>query len=100
MNSIKEARKKKKLSISQWQAVIKLLEKKDWRPISPPNVDYTIMLKALATRFKETLPNLKSCQQTVYVKNRFIREGARLVSNILENNNIFNWEGYIVTVDI
>ena len=29
MNSIKEARKKKKLSISQRQAVIKLIEKKD-----------------------------------------------------------------------
>ena len=31
MNSIKEARKKKKLSISQRQAVIKLMEKKGQR---------------------------------------------------------------------
>ena len=42
MNSINEARKNKKLSISQRQAVIKLIEKKDrdkryiknWRPVS------------------------------------------------------------------
>ena len=56
-NSIKEARKNKKLSISQRQAVIKLIEKKDrdkryiknWRPISLLNVNYKITSKAPAT---------------------------------------------------
>ena len=51
MNSIKEARKNKKLIISQQQAVIKLIEKKDRdkryiktrRPISFLNVNYKIM---------------------------------------------------------
>ena len=84
MNSIKKARKNKKLSISQRQAVIKLTEKKDREkrcvknccPISLLNVDYKIMLKALATRLKETLTDLISCQQTVYVKNRFIGEAG------------------------
>ena len=108
MNSIKEARKKKKLSISQLQAVIKLIAKNDrdkryiknWHPISLLNVDYKIMSKALATRLKETLPDLISCQQTAYVKNRFIGEGGRLISDILEISNVFNLRGYIVTVDI
>ena len=39
------------------------------------------MSKALATRLKETLPDLISCQQTAYVKNRFIGEGG--ISNII-----------------
>ena len=62
--------------------MIRLIEKKDreicyiknWRPISLLDVDYKIMSKALTTRLKETLPDLISCQQTAYVKNRFIGE--------------------------
>ena len=85
-----EAREKKKLSTSQ--AVIRLIEKKgrdkrfikNWRPISLLNVDYKTVAKALATRLKETLPKLISFQQTGYVKNRFIGEGGRLISDILE----------------
>ena len=58
------------------------------------------MSKALATRLKETLPDLISCQQTAYVKNRFIGEGGRLISDILEISNVFNLRGYVVTVEI
>ena len=96
------------LSDSQRQAVIRFIEEKDreicyiknWLPISLPNVDYKIMSKALTTRLKEALPDLISCQQTAYVKNRFIGEGGRLISDILEISNVFNLRGYIVTVDI
>ena len=53
MNSIMEAREKKKLGTSQLQAVIKLIEKKErdkrfiknWCPISLLNVDYKIIAK-------------------------------------------------------
>ena len=80
MNSITEAREKMKLSTSQSQAVIKLIEKKkrykwfikNWRPVSLLNVDYKIITKASATRLKETLPKLISFQQLAYMKNRFI----------------------------
>ena len=106
MNSIMEARETKKLSTSQSQ--VKLIEKeerdkrviKNWRPISLLNVDYKIFDKALATRLKETLPKLISFQQILYVKNRFIGEWGRLISDILEMSESLNLKGYIVTVDV
>ena len=108
INSIMEAREEKKLSTSQRQAVIKLIEKKErdkqfiknWRSISLPNFDYKTIAKALATRLKETLPKLISFQQMTSVKNRFIGEGGRLISDILEIYECLNLKGYIVTVDI
>ena len=108
INSIMEAREEKKLSTSQRQAVIKLIEKKErdkqfiknWRSISLPNFDYKTIAKALATRLKETLPKLISFQQMASVKNRFIGEGGRLISDILEIYECLNLKGYIVTVDI
>ena len=107
MNSIMEAREEKKLSTSQRQAVIKLIEKKErdkrfiknWRSISLLNFDCKIIAKALATRLKETLPKLMSFQQTASVKNRFIGEGGRLISDILEISECLNLKVYIVTVD-
>ena len=103
MNSIMEVREKKKLSTSQHQAVIKLIEKKErdkrfiknWRPISILNVDYKIIAKTLATRLKETVPKLISFQQTAYVKNRFIDEGGRLISDILEISESLNLKGLL-----
>ena len=56
--------------------------------------------KALATMLQETLPKLISFQQTAYVKNRFIGEGGRLISDILGMSESLNLKGYIVTVDI
>ena len=49
---------------------------------------------------KETLPDLIPCQQTAYVKNRFIGEGGRLISDILEISDVLNLRGHIATVDI
>ena len=68
--------------------------------ISLLNVDYKVIAKELATRLKESLPKLISFQQTTYVKNRFIGEGGRLISDMLETSESLNLKGYIVTVDI
>ena len=97
---------KKELSTSQKQAVIKLIEKKKdhnkkfikvWRPIFLLNVDVKLISKVLSTQIKNLLPNLISNNQNVYVPNRFISEGGRLISNILETINILNMEGYLLT---
>ena len=91
ISSLKQAKERKELSISQRQAIIKLIEKKDrdkryiknWRPISLLNVDIKILSKALAKRLKEVLPCLISTQQTAYVQNRNIGESRRLRSDII-----------------
>ena len=58
------------LSISQRQAIIKLIEKKDrdksfiknWKPISLLNVDLKILSKALSEKLKRSFPDLISSQ--------------------------------------
>ena len=64
------------------------------------NVDYKIVSKAPAATLKDILPKTISSEQSAYVKNRFIVENGRLISDIIEVADLFNIEGYIVTMDI
>ena len=108
MKSVQCAKIKNEFSVSQKQAMIKLIEKKDkdkrfiknWRPISLLNVDVKIVSKALASRLKEILPSLVSSEQTAYVKNRIISESGRLISDIIDICDKQNINGYLVTMDI
>ena len=107
-NSLKQAKVNGSLSISQRQAVIKLLEKKDrdkrfvknWRPISLLNVDTKILSKAFAAKLKPILPSIVSSNQTAYVEKRCISESGRLISDIIEICDIENIPGYLVTMDL
>ena len=107
-NSMLYSKRHGSLSISQRQAIIKLLEKKErdkryienWRPISLLNVDTKIISKCLANRLKAVLPSIISHDQSAYVKGRFIGESTRLISDILELSDIFNVGGYLLTADI
>ena len=84
---------KGELSVSQKQAVITLIEKKNrgkcfiknWRPISLLNVDVKIASKALANRVKNVIPKLIAVDQTAYVKGRFIGESIRVINNLIEH---------------
>ena len=94
-----ETKEKVYLSISQRQAIIKLIENKDrdkrfiknWRPISLLNVDLKIISKSLSEKVKNFLPDLISSQQTAYVKNRHIGESGRLIPDVIEIAKIKNW---------
>ena len=96
------------LSTSQKQALIKILEKKNedkrfiknWRPVPLLNKNMEIISKVLSTKIKGVLPYLISSNQTAYVKNRFLSENGRLISDILEIAKTIALEGYLVTIDI
>ena len=80
MESVNQALHTKILSISQRQAVIKLIEKKDrdkhviknCRPISLLNVDTKILPKSISSKLKSALSTLISSQQTA--KNRLLEK--------------------------
>ena len=108
MYAIQKSYNIKQLCVSQRQAVIKLVEKKgrdkrfikNWKPISLLNVDTKLILKVLAERLENVLPDIISKNQTAYVNNRFISEGGRLINDLLEVCDTLNKKGYLVTTDI
>ena len=108
ISSIQRSFEVNQLIISQRQAIIKLIEKKErdkrmiknWRPISLLNLDTKLLSKALANRMKGVLPSLVKENQIAYVKGKFISEGGRLISGIIESTDIFQKSGYLFTVDI
>ena len=64
------------------------------------NVDAKIISKLLAKRLKNVLSPLISDNQTAYVNSRFISEGGRLISDILEISDMLSLKGLLLTVDI
>ena len=108
MESINQVFHTKILRISQRQAVIKLIEKKDRdkryiknsRPVSLLNVDTKILSKAISNKLKTVLLTLISSQETAYVKNRFFGESGGLISDIIEISGCFSIIGFLVTMDI
>ena len=111
-NSLSDSLKKSfisgELSTSQKQAVIKLIEKKDidkrliknWRPIPLLNIDTKLISKVITTRLKKVLNNLISENQIAYLNNRFISEGGRLISDIVEITDLLQIEGILLTAVI
>ena len=64
------------------------------------NVDTKVLSKAILNKLKTALPTLISSQQTAYVKNRFIGESGRFISDIIKISGCLNITGFLVTMDI
>ena len=63
-------------------------------------VKYTkSILKAIAIRLKK-LNNLIRENQIAYLNNKFISEGGRLISDIVEITDLLQIEGILLKVDI
>ena len=91
VDSCNEAYNKRKMSHSQKQAVITIIDEKEknrnylenWRPISLINVDAKIASKIIANRVIKVLPEIIHFNQTGYVKGRFIGEAARSIMDVM-----------------
>ena len=95
------------MSISQRRGMISLLPKKNkdtlllknWRPISLLNIDYKIVMKCVAKRLEKVLPMLINSDQTGYVKNRFIGENIRLISDVIKLYEKKQLPGMLLFID-
>jgi len=99
VKSIKNVFDKGELSISQKRGIITLLPKKDkftdvlnnLLPVTLLNVDYKIATKVIANRLAKVLPDTISPNQTGYVKNRYIGENVRLISDVIDYTKANIW---------
>ena len=73
---------------------------KNWRSISLLIIDAKPISKVLAKTIKKHLPSLIDSNQTAYVDKRFISEGGRLISDILQIKDLLKIKGLLLTLDI
>ena len=103
---INEILNENNLSSSQCKGVLSLIYKKgerenlkNWRPLTLLNVDYKIIAKCFALRFKPLLPSLINSNQKGYVNGRYIHESNRLIQDIITYADTENMDGLIVFLD-
>ena len=96
-----------KLSVEQRRGVLTLIPKKDsdlrmlksWRPLTLLNTDYKILTKVLANRLQNVADEIVSHDQSGYIKNRYIGENLRTISDIIEYCTLFNKTGILTLID-
>ena len=59
-----------------------------------------LISKSRANQLQDVMPNLVSENESAYVKNRFISEGGKLISDILEITDSLQIDGLLITIDI
>ena len=96
-----------RLSNSQRQAIIKLIEKKEkdrrdipnWRPISLINVDAKVGSIAIASRVEKVIQKLIHYNQCAYVKDRSTFDALRTAEDIMYYSKLNNTPGLMVAID-
>ena len=89
LDSLNDSFTNGELSITQKQGLITLILKgnkpreliKNWRTITLLNVDYKLLSGVLALRMKEVLPSVILSEQKGFLKDRYIGENIRTVSD-------------------
>ena len=107
LDSLNYAYVKGELSIDQKRGIITLIPKKgknrfilkNWRPISLLNTDYKLLTKCLSFRLQAVLPKIIDNDQTGFLKDRYIGENIRTISDLIEYTSLKNKPGYILLID-
>ena len=97
-----------RLSCSQRKGVISLLHKgkdlpkdelNNWRPLSLTNVDYKILAKSLALRFKKVISKLINEDQAGFIKGRSTSYVIRAIDDIIEYTDNNDIPGILLAID-
>ena len=107
LNSLNYAFATDRMSQDQRIGIITLIPKKDkvrtilknWRPISLLTVDYKLIAKCLAKRLEKVLPKIVSQSQYAYIKDCYIGENVRAVSDINDYLKNKKQTGIILQID-
>ena len=106
MDAIKEGCEEGKLSTSQRQSAIRLIQKKSnlekinsWRPILLMNVDTKLFAKVLAARLRVVCQQIIGEEQLAYLENNEIREGHLIINRVIEEARAKNLSGILACID-
>ncbi len=72
---------------------------KSWRPLTLLNTDYKILAKVLAARLQDVVDEIIEADQSGYIKNRYIGDNIRTISDILEYSKLVEMSRVIALLD-
>jgi len=107
LRALNSAYESGELSVNHRKGVISLIPKKDkdtiliknWRPITLLCADYKLASKVISNRIKTHLPKLINCDQTGFVRGRYIGQNIDILLQIIENAENTDTPGIILGVD-
>ncbi len=108
INSLNAGFNRGKLSCTQRQGIICLLHKGkslpkeelgNWRPLSLTNVDYKLLAKVLALRFKQVINKLINEDQAGFIKGRTASTVLRAIDDVIEYSNTNKIPGIMLALD-